>query len=185
MEFPKVEIGRRIRMMRRELGITSEELAKRAGVSQSMVSQIERGLVSPSLETLWNLANSLNVQIFAFFDQTDGERVNVYKKDDELVVKRIRPNSEYHLLSPSIGKDIGFFKLVVDPGDTVEDQVIQHKGEECGYVLEGTLIVEVGPERYELVEGDAIFFDSELPHRFFNPGNKPAIAIWAMTANWR
>lgn len=185
MEFPKVEVGRRIRMMRRELGITSDELAKRAGVSQSMISQIERGMVSPSLETLWNLANSLNVQIFAFFDQTDGERVNVYRSDEELIVKRIRPNCEYHLLSPSIGKDIGFFKLVVDPGESADEISIQHKGEECGFVIQGTLIIEAGDDRFELGEGDAIYFDSELPHRFYNPGEQPAIAVWAMTAPWR
>ena len=68
MEFPKGEIGKRIRYLRRFQGLTSEELARLAGVSQSMISQIERGQVSPSLETLWKLSHSLKVPIFSFFE---------------------------------------------------------------------------------------------------------------------
>lgn len=183
MEFPKQEIGRRIRVLRRELGMTSDELAKRAGVSQSMVSQIERGLVSPSLETLWNIATSLNVQIFAFFDRENYDRVKVSRRDEEVPIKRIRPNSEYHLLSPSIGKNLSFFKLVVEPGEADDNVPVQHKGDECGYLLEGELIVECQGERHHLHAGDSIYFDSEIPHRFINPGDKVAVAVWAMTAS--
>jgi transcriptional regulator with XRE-family HTH domain len=64
MDFPKEEVGKRIRYLRKSLGFTADDLAKKAGVSQSMISQIERGQVSPSLETLWRMSYCLKVPVF-------------------------------------------------------------------------------------------------------------------------
>lgn len=181
MDFPKEEVGKRIRHFRKSQGFTAEELAKKAGVSQSMISQIERGQVSPSLDTLWKMSHCLKVPIFSFFEEDEQELVSVLRKENQLEFRQMRPNITYHPLSPRNGKQINLFKLILHPGDVSDNPLMFHTGEECGYLLEGTIRVEVDGIAYELDEGDSIYFDSSLPHRFMNMSSDVATAIWAMT----
>jgi transcriptional regulator with XRE-family HTH domain len=181
MDFPKDEVGRRIRYLRRMQALTAEELAKRAGVSQSMISQIERGQVSPSLETLWKLSHCLKVPVFSFFETEDQEVVTIMRKGEQQVLKRVRPNILYQLLAPSSGKQISFFKLILEPGEDIDSPLMFHSGEECGYMVQGSMRIEVDGNMYILHEGDSIYFDSNLPHRFLNKGDSLSMAVWAMT----
>ena len=179
--FPKSEVGKRIRYLRRFQGLTSDELAKKTNVSQSMISQIERGQVSPSLETLWKLSHSLKVPVFSFFESEESNAVTLTRKGEGNLIKRVRPNVEYELLSPSSGKQMSFFKMIVSPGDGTEDPLMFHGGEECGFMLVGSLRLEIEGEVYVIEEGDSIYFDSSLPHRFTNDGDTNAVAVWTMT----
>ncbi|TQR21217.1 helix-turn-helix domain-containing protein [Psychrobacillus vulpis] len=181
MEFPKTEVGKRIRYLRKSQGLTSEELAKLAGISQSMISQIERGQVSPSLETLWKLSHSLQVPVFSFFEMEESNIVKISRAKETKVVKRVRPNVSYELLSPSSGKQMSFFKMVVEPGEDLNAPLMYHVGEECGIMLKGSLRIEVEGEIHIINEGDSVYFDSSLPHRFMNLGEENAVSIWAMT----
>lgn len=181
MEFPKEEVGKRIRYLRRLQGLTSEELAKLAGISQSMISQIERGQVSPSLETLWKLSHSLKVPVFSFFETEASDAVTIFRAGEAQLIKRVRPNVSYELLSPSSGKQMSFFKMNVSPGEDLNAPFMYHAGEECGIMLSGSLRIEVENEVHMIHEGDSIYFDSSLPHRFMNLGDKDAVAIWVMT----
>jgi transcriptional regulator with XRE-family HTH domain len=179
--FPKSEVGKRIRYLRRFQGLTSDELAKKASVSQSMISQIERGQVSPSLETLWKLSHSLKVPVFSFFEAEENNAVTLTRKGEGHFIKRVRPNVGYELLSPSSGKQMSFFKMTVSPGEGTDDPLMFHGGEECGLMLVGSLRIEIEGEVYLIDEGDSIYFDSSLPHRFMNDGDTDAIAVWTMT----
>lgn len=181
MDFPKEEVGKRIRYLRRLQGLTSDELAKLTGVSQSMISQIERGQVSPSLETLWKLSHSLKVPVFSFFETEESNAVTICRSGEEKLIKRVRPNVSYQLLSPSTGKQMSFFKMVVEPGEELDTPFMYHSGEECGIMLRGSIRIEVEGETHMIYEGDSIYFDSSLPHRFMNTGKVDAVAIWAMT----
>ncbi|WP_342600177.1 helix-turn-helix domain-containing protein [Psychrobacillus sp. FSL H8-0483] len=181
MEFPKEEVGKRIRYLRRLQGLTSEELARLAGVSQSMISQIERGQVSPSLETLWKLSHSLKVPVFSFFETEVSNAVTISRAGETNSIKRVRPNVSYQLLSPSTGKQMSFFKMIVSPGEDLDAPLMYHAGEECGLMLAGSLSVEVEGEIHTIYEGDSIYFDSTLPHRFMNVSDEDAVAVWAMT----
>lgn len=181
MDFPKEEVGKRIRHLRKSQGFTADDLAKKAGVSQSMISQIERGQVSPSLETLWKMSHCLKVPIFTFFEADDQQEVTVIRKNEQVELKRVRPNTTYKVLSPSNGKQFCLFKLILDPGEVSDNPLVFHTGEECGVVLTGTMQVEVDGIFYELDEGDSIYFNSNLPHRFVNTSPQTSIAIWAMT----
>lgn len=181
LEFPKSEVGKRIRSLRRFQGLTSDELAKKTNVSQSMISQIERGQVSPSLETLWKLSHSLKVPVFSFFETEENSAVTLTRKDEGNRIKRVRQNVEYELLSPSSGKQMSFFKMIVSPGERSDDPLMFHEGEECGLMLVGSLQLEIEGEVYVIEEGDSIYFDSSLPHRFMNNGDTNAVAVWTMT----
>ncbi|WP_336496732.1 cupin domain-containing protein [Psychrobacillus sp. FJAT-51614] len=96
-------------------------------------------------------------------------------------VKRVRPNVSYQLLSPSSGKQMSFFKMIVEPGDDLDTPLLYHSGEECGIMLVGSLRIEVEGEIHMIHEGDSIYFDSSLPHRFTNIGDEKSVSIWAMT----
>lgn len=181
MDFPKEEVGKRIRHLRKVQALTAEDLAKLAGVSQSMISQIERGQVSPSLDTLWKISHCLKVPVFSFFESQDQEDVTITRKGEQQAMKRVRPNTHYQLLAPSSGKQISFFKVILEPGKDIESPLMFHSGEECGYVIEGSICVEIDGSSYTLHEGDSIYFDSNLPHRFLNTGDTVSVAVWAMT----
>ncbi|WP_144511953.1 helix-turn-helix domain-containing protein [Bacillus sp. FJAT-22090] len=181
MEFPKEEIGKRIRYLRRFQSLTSEELAKLTGVSQSMISQIERGLVSPSLETLWKLSHSLKVPVFSFFETEETNPVIISRAGEAKTIRRIRPNVSYEVLSPPSGKQMSLFKMIVEPGEDLDTPFLFHGGEECGMMLSGCLRVEVEGGSHTICKGDSIYLDSSLPHRFINAGDENAVAVWTMT----
>lgn len=181
MDFPKEEVGKRIRILRKSRGFTADDLAKKIGVSQSMISQIERGLVSPSLDTLWKMSHCLKLPISSFFEEDNQQHVTVFRENERFELKKMRPNITYQPLSPSNGKEISLFKLILDPGETLDNPLMFHMGEECGYVLTGTIRVTVDGQSYELHQGDSIYFDSNLPHNFVNVSPHISTAIWAMT----
>lgn len=180
--FPSTVIGQKIRNVRKEKGLTIEELAQKIEVSQSMVSQIERGQANPSLDTLWKVSHVLGTPIFSFFENIEHRSVQVIKKEQQKTVKMLHPNVVYRLLTRSSSlRKIEFFELQVEPFHTGNLKQLAHSGEECGYIMKGEIVVAVEHEKHHLKVGDSIYFDSTLPHSFFNPGNETAIAIWAMT----
>jgi len=181
MDFPKEEVGKRIRLLRKSRGYTADDLAKKIGVSQSMISQIERGIVSPSLETLWKMSHCLKLPVSSFFETDNQQEVTVYRENERIQLKKLRPNITYQPLSPTQGKEITLFKLILASGETLDNPLMFHMGEECGYVLTGAIRVTVDGKSYELQKGDSIYFDSNLPHHFENISPHISTAIWAMT----
>lgn len=71
--------------------------------------------------------------------------------------------------------------MIVAPGEDLDSPLMYHAGEECGLMLVGSLSVEVEGEIHTIYEGDSIYFDSTLPHRFMNVSDEDAVAVWAMT----
>jgi transcriptional regulator with XRE-family HTH domain len=179
-ELPKEQIGEAIRYYRKKRGLTAEKLAEYVGVSQSMISQMERGQTAPSLDTLWKLSYFLEEPVFSFFESIEDKAVTVIRKGEHKRITMSRPEVWYEMLSPNRDKKWKFFKMIIDPGENKDQPLMLHKGEESGYVIDGELEVKIEEETYLLREGDSISFESTLPHSFHNPGDKPAVAIWMM-----
>ncbi|WP_274364768.1 helix-turn-helix domain-containing protein [Paenibacillus thermotolerans] len=180
MEFPKGIIGTKIRKLRRELGLTVDELAKKTGLSQSMVSQIENGLTNPSLDTLWKISHCLGVPVFSFFKEITSSEVKVTKREDQKLMKMLHPNVIYRILSPALDNGIEVFELIVQPGEAKHFPQLNHQGEEFGYVVEGRLEVIIEDRVFRLDTGDSIYFNSGQKHKFNNPGPEPAVGLWVM-----
>ncbi len=180
LEVPKEIIGKRIRQFRREIGFTVEELAKKAGVSQSMISQIERGQTNPSLDTLWKLSYYLEVPVFSFFKNINSSQVYVTKRAEQKEMTMLHPNVIYRLISTGLDRRFELFELIVQPGEVAHLPQLAHQGEETGYIIQGELEVVIEEKTYYLETGDSIHFDSKLHHKFHNPGDKDAIGIWLM-----
>ncbi len=170
------------------------ELARRVGVSPSLISQIERGLAAPSVGTLWSITTELELVMDALFDdaertakapELDGDsssqQIYVQRRKDRKRV-RLAGGVEWQRLTAQPDDEVEFLYVTYEANaeSCPENSLFRHGGKEYAYVLAGRLGVQIGFERYELEAGDSVSFISQLPHRLWAIGNKSAVAIWAV-----
>jgi transcriptional regulator with XRE-family HTH domain len=173
-------IGVRIRELRTARSMTVTELARAADVSIGLISQVERGISDPSLETLRRIARVLETPLFNLFAENDGERVAVVRKDARMYVRSPRGEITYQRLSSGSGK-IEVLEGRLDPGSASSEEPWSHPSEECVVVLTGTLVVEVEGARHALDTGDSASFDSRAPHRYLNETSEPVRFLLSIT----
>jgi len=175
-----LRIGTSARALRKKAGLGLKELAERTGLSTGMISQIERGLSTPSLRSLRLLSVALDVPISHFFEEPKEERPPSFVvRASERRLLRLSPSGVVkHLISPDGPAVIEMYELELAPGGSSGDHFHRHQGEKAGYVLEGQLQLMLGDEVYVLERGDAFRFPSVLPHRFLNPATVLARVIW-------
>jgi transcriptional regulator with XRE-family HTH domain len=163
-------LGNTLRHLRMENGLTIAEVSKRANVSRGMLSKIENGLTSPSLEKLEQLANALGVTLSRLFHDYDtpkaGAQYVPHGEGMEVVRRGTKSGHTYHLLAYDTGPKKLFepFLISLDEDSEVFDP-FEHAGTEFIYMLEGRLEYTVGDEFYILEPGDSLTFDAEQPHR--------------------
>lgn len=176
------ETGKRVRAFRTAKHLSMSELSKSIGISKSLISQVERGEVLPSLTTLEKIATALEVPLSKFFSAG----IEDVEKDDIIVHKNKRKivqipgsNSNYHVLTPSLHSEIEFLLIEYPPNNTQD--YFSHDGKEYFYVLEGELELTVGQRTYQLHEGDSGSFESSNVHYFINHSKNIAkIIIFAI-----
>jgi transcriptional regulator with XRE-family HTH domain len=182
--FDPSKVGHRLRTERERLGIGLRELARRVGVSPSLVSQIELDRVNPSVSTLYAIVTALGITMSDVFGEQAGERV--VQRSDGLAespasrrVINLASGVRWERLTRESDRDVEFLYVVYPVGaeSCPEDALTTHGGREYGYVSSGTLGVQVGFERYELGPGGSIAFDSTSPHRLWSIGAEPVHAI--------
>lgn len=171
--------GTKIRDLRLTQNLSLKELAERSGVSISMISQIERRNTDPTLTTLYKLCKGLDVSISSLLEN-DEQSTYIIRKNERKTLTFPQSHSNYQLLTPITEGTIEMILIHLEPGQD-EQQLVEHSGEECGFVLKGKMTVILGDKEYILEEGDSIRFKSTIPHRFFNHSNETSISIWAMT----
>jgi transcriptional regulator with XRE-family HTH domain len=183
------ELGSRIRQLRLDRGLTLQAVAGRAHVSQSLISQVERGLASPSISTLRRIAGALDVPIAALFlggDMSDDESDRAGRR---LVVRRherkglhvARSKVVYELLTPDLNRKIEFIWIEYEPGAITHPEPMSHPGEENAVCLEGSVVVTIDRQEFVLTEGDSISFDSGRLHQVENRSNRRAVLVSAIT----
>jgi len=174
-------VGSRIRCLREAQGVTLSAFAKRVGVSSGLVSQVERGLTDPSLETLRRIAQALQVPIFSLFQEdSHGEAVRVVRRDGRMCIRSPHGHLSYSRVSAGSGA-LEVLEGVLDAGGSSSDDLWSHPSEECALVLQGQLTVQVGNDEWVLGEGDSCSFDSRSPHRYVNTTEKPCQFVLAVT----
>lgn len=185
-----MEIGEKIKELRVQNGMTLNELSKRSEVSISLLSMIERNRSAPTVRTLNRIVKAFGTTIPNFYwdmendsvDYTSSERVTVIHKTDrkKLVLGPERAKAHYELLTPDYRRKLQFMYIHYPVGRK-EGEFISHEGEECGVILEGRLKAYVGDRTYILEEGDCIYLDSSIPHRWQNIGEIEVRAFWINT----
>lgn len=175
-------LGERIRSFRLESDLSLSELARRAGVSKSLVSQIEHNKTNPSVETVQALAAVLEVPLFSLFLEEDGPQGQVVRKKERIQLTVPGSQAVRELLTPGLGREMVLVFLRIGPGAMSSRHPVNHKGEECVYVLRGRLTIIVHDEVYVLEPGDTFYFDARLPHLFSNDYEVEAEVICAMSS---
>jgi transcriptional regulator with XRE-family HTH domain len=175
-----VSVGQRIREIRSMHGLTLSSLAAATGLSTGLISQVERGVSDPSLETLRRISKVLAVPIFSLFADDAAGAVAVVRKTRRMRVQSPGHEITYSRISPGRGK-LEVLHGVLKPHSESAAEPWSHPSEECVVVLRGTLVVEVSGESYELLEGDSCYFDSNLPHRYRNARSKTAEFLISVT----
>ncbi|WOV86651.1 XRE family transcriptional regulator [Sporosarcina oncorhynchi] len=171
--------GQKIKKLRTEQRLSLKDLSDRSGVSVSMISQIERRNTDPTLTTLYKLCKGLDVSISTLLG-TDEQALQLVRKDERKTINFPQSNSKYELLTPINEGTIEMIQIHLEPGQE-DQQLVEHAGEECGYVLQGEMTIVLGDDEHILYEGDSIRFKSMTPHRFFNHTDETTISVWAMT----
>lgn len=185
------DVSERLRQARTARGISVRALAGRIGVSPSLISQIETAKVRPSVNTLYALAVELELSVDGLmFGPTRDEAApqdapapnpapQVQRAGGRASVE-LAPGARWERLTRVSEPGVDFLRLVYAPGSSSVPAGTPHRhtGREWGYLVSGTLHVEVAGERFELQAGDSITFASTDVHRLSNPGDVPARAIW-------
>jgi len=186
-KFEASKVGSRLRTERERRGIGLRELARRVGVSPSLVSQIELDRVNPSVSTLYAIVTELDMTMSDVFGEQPGERV--VQRNDGLAehpetrrVINLASGVRWERLTRDSDRDVEFLYVVYPVGaeSCPEDALMTHGGREYGYVTSGTLGVQVGFEVYQLGPGGSIAFDSSSPHRLWAVSEEPVHAIWVV-----
>lgn len=183
-------IGERIREERVKAGLSQRELARRLSLSPSLISQLESGLSKPSVGTLYAIVTELDVSLDRLIRGTDyraserisdrGEGINPLVHPEERRAIDLASGVRWEQLTAGVEEGVDFLHAVYEVGgaSTPDESLMRHHGREYGYVITGTLGVQIGFEEYILKPGDSIAFDSSRPHRLYNRGDEPVHAIW-------
>lgn len=162
-------VGAAIRRLRTAQGLTLADVADRAQISQGMLSRLETGAVSPSLETLAAVAKAIGADLSTLFRDLGAKKsdAQLVKKGEGLEVVRrgTKRGHTYHLLSADRGPRKTFEPFLITLND--ESEIFpdfEHPGTEMIYILEGSLRYRHGDESYLLKSGDTLTFSGEVPH---------------------
>jgi transcriptional regulator with XRE-family HTH domain len=164
----EVAIGREVREFRKKLDMTVADLAKLADLSAGMLSKIENGMTSPSLDTLQALSRALHVPVTAFFRRYEEERDATFVPAGQgLTIERrgTRAGHQYQLLGHTLRKNIAvepYLITLTEKSDVFP--IFQHAGVEFLYMLEGEVGYRHGNKTYVMRPGDSLFFDADAPH---------------------
>ena len=179
-------LGPRLRQVREERGLSARELARRAGCSASLISQIERGVSAPSVGVLYTLATELGASLDYLFGVVaaggppDGH--GIVQRPVSRAIIDLASGVRWERLTPGPDGRVDFLEVIYRPGghSTDERRPLRHDGYEYGLILSGRLRANVGFDSFELGPGDSIAFDSSTPHDYWNATSDEVRAVWVV-----
>lgn len=178
-------LGLQLRTLRKAAKLSMSDLAQRANLSIGMISQIERGVASPSIRSLRQISDALGVPPAQFFQ--DGlqppleEMGKIVRKMARRQLTLPRNGVAKQLLTPDLDGATEMLLVIVEPGGSSGPEHYVHKGEDAGLVLVGSLELWIEGHMHLLHEGDSFRFKSSLPHRFANPTAAETQVLWVIT----
>lgn len=178
----KQELGERIKRFRLERNLTLKEVELKANVSATHVSEIERGMTSPTVGALAKIAKALGTEPSYFLQNNAYPNVSVVRSADRRVFTYDNWGARINRLNGGIRDSrISFLEVELKPGLTHTMEPLAHTGEEFIHILKGVVEINVGDNRYLLKEGDSVHFKSEEPHTIRNIGDGPALILWVVS----
>lgn len=181
---PDPRVGHEIRGLRKARDTTIAKLSDATGLSKGYLSQIERGISSPSVKALHSISRALGVTISWFFppETEDGEElrntvVRAYARRSLSFESGITDE----LLSPNLERTIELLRCTFPAGSESGTEPYNHRGEEAGIVILGQLDLWLDDQHIHLKEGDSFAFSSDRFHRYANPTDGDTVVIWAIS----
>jgi len=176
--------GEKIRSVRERKGLTLKIVAQRAGVSESLVSQIERNRVSPAIDTLLSLADVLDISLEYLFEEYRRERpVHIIRsserpslKEEDVLYEELSRTEEGELQH-----SIESYMIHIPVGSRTHRGSYGHLGQEFGIIVQGKAQFHYNDSIYELNEGDSVSFSAGSPHTLVNIGSTELLAIWVVS----
>ena len=179
-----MDIGEKLRTIRKQRGLSQRELAARAGLTNGTISLIEQNRTSPSVASLKSLLDAIPISMAEFFstiEETDTPKV--FYKADELT--EIAPNGSgklsLRMLGDAQNHALQVLHEIYAPGADTGPEAISHEGEEAGIIVRGQIEITVDGQVRTLGPGDGYLFDSRLPHRFRNAAEDVCEIVSACT----
>lgn len=175
-----MDIGKRMKELRIQYGLTQQELADRSELTKGFISQLERNQNTPSVGTLLDIIQCLGTTPAEFFTDEEPEQIvfrpeDYFEKVDEEkkhMIEWVIPNAQKDAMEP--------VRLTLKPGGTSPVH-LPHEGEEFGYVLKGSVRVSYGGRAYTVRAGESFYFHSGKKHFLENTGSRDAVLIWIST----
>jgi transcriptional regulator with XRE-family HTH domain len=176
-EAPSVNVATSLRELREARGISMRTLATKSGLSANALSMIERGKTSPSVSTLYKLADALGVSITAFFGAENKKSQIVFLKADERPRMSFARGVFEGLGGAQFSGRVEPFMLTLESGASSGIRSITHTGHEFVFCLRGKLEYSVDKQFFQLEPGDSLLFASKLQHKWKNPNNSVTTAL--------
>jgi transcriptional regulator with XRE-family HTH domain len=176
-----LDVGAHLKAVRQMYGLSQRELAKRAGVTNGLISLIEQNRVSPSISSLKKVLDGIPMALADFFTLDLGGKPQVFFPREELA--NIGTMSvELRLVGGRLAKrGMAILHERYAPNADTGEEMLTHAGEQGGVVVKGKIELTVGGESRVLGAGDAYYFKSSMPHRFRNVGREECEIVSATT----
>jgi len=183
-------VGSRVRALREAMDLSLRDLAERSGVSAPMLSQVERGETSPTLQIAQRIAAGLELRLSQLLRLDEDGAVTVVRGAERRSGPPAVPGHSYEILTPPLpGQRAELSRHRLAPGASTGgpgDPPRHEPGSrETALVERGTVVLHCDGQRYELLDGDCVTFDADLNHHFENPGPEEAVLLAVLSAGLR
>src|SRR5262245_41043878 len=176
-----IDVGSRLRSVRISFGLSQRALARRAGVTNGLISLIEQNRVSPSVSSLKKVLDGVPMSLAEFFTLDLSVAPQTFFAAEELVELGNEELSLRLVAAQRPARQLTILHERYAPGAVTGDDMLTHRGEEGGVIVRGRIELTVGGASRVLCPGEAYYFSSQLPHRFRNVGREPCEIISAGT----
>lgn len=176
-----VDVGTRLRQHREVVGWSQRELARRSGLTNGMISQIEQNHVSPSVASLRKLTDALSLTLADFFSESSARPAGPFFSKGELTEIGTGEVSLRLVPAGVANAQLEVLHEHYPPRSDTGPDMLSHGGEEAGVVVRGSITVTVGSLERRLSAGESYYFDSRVPHRFRNESAEPCELVSSAT----
>ena len=178
----ELQLGQNIQKLRLEQGLSLSKLSALAGITPSMLSQIENAQVNPSVNTLRSIAQVLHVPMFLLFKDAPGESPVVHPDNRRIIGNKNEPDVHYEILTADLTGNIEFCLMEILPKKSSYRDAMSHSGEEVAYMLSGQWAeLELDGVLHRMEPGDSVRIAPNTPHVWHNPSEDVAKIIFAIT----
>lgn len=167
MELGKI-IAMNLKELRTERNLTLGQLSKISGISKAMLSEIEKGNSNPTINTIWKIANGLNVPYTKLMDGVEKEATVIRKSEPVMQAGETEHYRVYCYFRSTPVRNFELFYVELDAQSSNASIGHSEKAQEYLYIIQGNLTLHTEMGNYELGEGDSLVFDSSIGHTYEN-----------------